>query len=166
MKIKLTAFNKKCPNSCLQRAVTLDERYKMFSPGGLGGSFQFSVVKDIPLRTSSIIVDMTGPFMILCDTRTCTTKVWVLLILNPATQFLELEILDDPSSASIVSALIRFMSHHGSKNIFLSDMGSNFWPLATKYATVPDEEIKKLLPMWKRLLSKDIEALSSHGGYL
>ena len=138
----------------------------MFSPGGLGGSFQFSVVKDIPLRTSSIIVDMTGPFLILCDTRTCTTKVWVLLILNPATQFLELEILDDPSSASIVSALIRFMSHHGSKNIFLSDMGSNFWPLATKYATVPDEEIKKLPPMWKSPLSKDIETLSSYGGYL
>ena len=138
----------------------------MFSPGGLGGSFQFSVVRDIPLRTSSIIVDMTGPFETLCDTRTCTTKVWILLILNPATQFLELEILDDSSSASIVSALIRFMSHHGSKNIFLSDMGSNFWPLATRYATVPDEEIKKLPPMWKRLLSKDIETLSSHGGYL
>ena len=147
MKIKLTAFNKKCPNSCLKRALTLDERYKMFSPGGLGGTFQFSVVKDIPLRTSSIIVDMTGPFMTLCDTRTCTTKVWILLILNPATQFLELEILDDSSSASIVSALIRFMSHHGSKNIFLSDMGSNFWPLATKYATVPEKEIQELPPM-------------------
>ena len=45
-------------------------------------------------------------------------------------------------------------------------MGSNFWPLATRYATVPDEEMKKLPPMWKRLLSKDIETLSSHGGYL
>merc|ERR1712240_509240 len=96
----------------------------------------------------------------------CSTKVWVLLILNPATQFLELEILDDPSSASIVSALIRFMSHHGSKNIFLSDMGSNFWSLATRYATMPDKEIQKLPPMWKRLLSKDVETLSSHGGYL
>ena len=89
MRIKFTAYNKKCPNSCLQRAVTLDERYKMYSPGGLGGSFQFSVVRDIPLRTSSIIVYMTGPFETLCDTRTCTTKVWILLILNPATQFLE-----------------------------------------------------------------------------
>ena len=55
MKIKLTAFNKKCPNSCLKRALTLDEIYKMFAPGGLGSSFQFSVVKDIPLRTSSIL---------------------------------------------------------------------------------------------------------------
>ena len=146
MRIKFTAFNKKCPNSCLQRAVTLEEIYKMFSPGGLGGYFQFSVVKDIPLRTSSIIVDMTGPFEILCDTRICTTKVWILLILNPATQFLELEILDDSSSASTASALIRFMSYQGSKNIFLSDMGSNFWPLATKYAAVPDEEIKSFHP--------------------
>ena len=45
-------------------------------------------------------------------------------------------------------------------------MGCNFWPLATRYATVPDEEMKKLPPMWKTLLSKDIETLSSHGGYL
>ena len=127
MKIKLTAYNKKCPNSCLQGAITLDKRHKMFAPGGLGGSFQFSVVNDIPLRTSSIIVDMAGPYEILC----------------------ELEIFDDSSSASIVSALIRYMSHHGSKNIFLSDMGSNFWPLATRYATIPDEELKTLPPMWK-----------------
>ena len=41
MKIKFTAYNKKCPNSCLQRAVTLDERYKMYSPGGLGDLFNF-----------------------------------------------------------------------------------------------------------------------------
>ena len=120
-----------------------NEKYKMFAPGGLGGSFQFSVVKDIPLRTSSIIVDMAELYETLYDTRTCTTKVWILLILNWATRFLELEVLDDSSWASIVSALIRFMSHHGSKNIFLSDMGSNFWPLATRYATVPDEEIKR-----------------------
>ena len=31
---------------------------------------------------------------------------------------------------------------------------------------MPDEEIKKLPPIWKRLLFKDIETLSSHGGYL
>ena len=29
MRIKLTAFNKQCPSSCIQRALTLDERYKM-----------------------------------------------------------------------------------------------------------------------------------------
>ena len=61
MRIKLTAFNKKCPNSCIKRALTLDERYKMYALGGLGGSFQFSMMKDIPLRTSSILVDMTEP---------------------------------------------------------------------------------------------------------
>ena len=43
MKIKFTAYNKKCPNSCLQRALTSDERYKMFAPGGLGGSFNFQL---------------------------------------------------------------------------------------------------------------------------
>ena len=118
MKVKLTAFNKQCPNSCIQRALTLDDKFKMYAPGGLGGSFQFSLVKEIPLRTSSILVDMTGAYEVFCDTKTCVTKVWILLILNPATQFLELEILDDASSASIVSALIRYMSHHGSKNIW------------------------------------------------
>ena len=126
MRIKLTTFYKQYPNSCIKRALTLDERYKMYAPGCLGGSFQFSMIKDIPLRTLFILVDMTGPFEVLCDTRSCITKVWVLLILNPATQFLELEILDDSSSASIVFALIRYMSHHEPKNIFLSDMGSNF----------------------------------------
>ena len=69
----------------------------------------------LPLRTSCVIIDMAGPYEILCETKTCEKKVWVLLILNPATQFLELEILDDSSSASIVSGLIRYMSHHGNK---------------------------------------------------
>ena len=97
MKIKLTAFNKQCPNSCIQRALTLDEKYKMYAPGGLGGTFQFSMVKDLPLRTSSILVDMTGAFEVFCDTKTCVKKLWILSILNPATQVLELEILVDSS---------------------------------------------------------------------
>ena len=109
---------------------------------------------------------MAGPYEILCDTRTCVKKVWILLILNPATQFLELEILDDASSASIVSGLICYMSHHGNKNIICSDMGANFWPLANRYATLPDQEIMSLPPLWKRLLSKDMETLAKHGGYL
>ena len=62
MKIKLTAFNKQCPNSCIQHALTLDEKFKMYAPGGLGGTFQFSMVKDLPLRTFLILVDMTGAF--------------------------------------------------------------------------------------------------------
>ena len=45
-------------------------------------------------------------------------------------------------------------------------MGSNFWPLANRYATIPDDELKSLPPMWKKLLTKDVEILSSHGGYL
>ena len=109
---------------------------------------------------------MTGPYEILCETKICKKKVWVLLILNPATQFLELEILDDSSSASIVSGLIRYMSHHGNKNIICSDMRSNFWPLANRYATLPDTELDTLPPLWKGLLTKDMETLAQHGGYL
>ena len=86
--------------------------------------------------------------------------------MNPATQFLAIEILENQSSAAIWSALIRHMSKHGAKNIFMSNMGSNFWPLAMKYATIPDSEIKGLPPIWKRLLTKDIGVLNSHGGFL
>ena len=45
-------------------------------------------------------------------------------------------------------------------------MGSNFWPLANRYATLPDQELKSLPPLWKKLLSKDVETLASQGGYL
>ena len=51
---------------------------------------------------------MTGPFDIKCETRTGISIVWILLILNPAIQFVELEILDDASSASIVSAFNKY----------------------------------------------------------
>ena len=166
MKMKLTNFNKYCPKSCTQRALSQDNRYKIYTPGALGGTFQFSLTNELPLRTSCVLVDMAGPYEILCETRNCKKKVWVLLILNPATQFLELEILDDSSSASIVSGLIRYMSHHGNKNIICSDMGSNFWPLANRYATLPDTELDTLPPLWKRLLTKDMETLAHHGGYL
>ena len=44
-------------------------------------------------------------------------------------------------------------------------MGANFWPLANRYATLPDQEIRSLPPLWKRLPSKDMETLA-HGGYL
>ena len=166
MKIKFTVFNKHCPQSCINRALTLEERYKIFAPQGLGGSVQFSLTRDIQNRSNSVIVDLMGPYKVKCHTQTCTSKVWILLILNPATQFLSLEILENQSSAAIVSALIRHMAKHGSKNVFMSDMGSNFWPLATRYSTLPDSEIKGLPPMWKRLLTKDIGVLNSHGGYL
>ena len=45
-------------------------------------------------------------------------------------------------------------------------MGSNFWPLANRYATLPDTELDTLPPLWKRLLIKDMETLAQHGGYL
>ena len=58
------------------------------------------------------------------------------------------------------------MAQNGPKNVFLSDNGSNFWPLGTKYGTIPDNEVKNIPPMWKRLLNKDVATLNAHGGYL
>ena len=57
MKIKFTALNKSCPQSCINRALTLEERYKMFTPQGLGGTFQFNLTRDIPNRSSCVIVN-------------------------------------------------------------------------------------------------------------
>ena len=93
MKMKLTNFNKYCSKSCTQRALNQDDRYKIYAPGAFCGTFQFSLTNKLPLRTYCVLVDMAGPYEILCETRNCKKKVWVLLILNPATQFLELEIL-------------------------------------------------------------------------
>ena len=52
MKLKVTNYNKFRPKSCIQRALSLDDRYKMYAPGALGGSFQFSITNGIPLRTA------------------------------------------------------------------------------------------------------------------
>ena len=150
MKVKLTGFNRPCPPSCQQRALTLDDMFKMYSPEGLGGTLQLGSIKDVPSRTNSVIVDMMGAYWIKCNTKTCSSKVWLLLILNPATQFVAIEILQDQTTASIVAALVRHMARNGPKNIFLSDHGSNFWPLGTRFGTIPDKEINNLPPMWKR----------------
>ena len=115
MQIKLTGFNRSCPQSCQQRALTLDDRFKMYTPQGLGGTLQLGAIKDIPARTNSVVIDMMGSFWIKCNTKTCSSKVWLLLILNPATQFVAIEILQDQSSASIVVALIRYMAKAGPK---------------------------------------------------
>ena len=37
--MKLTNYNKFCPKSCIQRALSQDDRYKIYAPGALGGSF-------------------------------------------------------------------------------------------------------------------------------
>ena len=123
-------------------------------------------MRDTPNRSNCVVIDFMGPYKVKCHKGPCTNKIWLLLLLNPATQFLAVEILENQSSAAIVSALIRHMSRHGAKDIFMSDIGSNFWPLATKYATIPDSEVKGLPPMWKRLLTKDVGVLNSHGGFL
>ena len=166
MKMLLTSLNKTCPSSCLSRALTLDKRYKMFSPSGLGGSLQLTLTKNLPQRSSSIVLDMVGPYKVKCQSKKCLSKIFLLIIVNAITNFVEIEILDNQSAASVIAALIRYMSHHGSKHIFLSDMGSNFFPLANRFATSPDKQIGNLPPMWKKLLTSDLELLRQNGGYL
>ena len=65
IKVKLTAFNRSCPQSCQQRELTLDTRFKMHSPEGLGGSLHLRLIKDIPSRTNSVVVDMMGAYWVI-----------------------------------------------------------------------------------------------------
>ena len=58
------------------------------------------------------------------------------------------------------------MAKAGPKNIFLSDQGSNFWPLGTRFGTIPDKELEKLPPLWTKLLKRDVATLNSTGAYL
>ena len=72
---------------------------------------------------------MMGAYWIKCNTKTCSSKVWLLLILNPATQFVAIEILQDQTTASIVAALVRHMARNGHKTYFCQIMGqtSGLW---------------------------------------
>ena len=110
MKATLSKFNKSCPQSSLYRALSMEERYRIFNPMGLGGSIQFKVTQDIPSRMSSVICDLMGPFMTKCKGMNCHNKIWFLLLLNPATQFLSIEILQNQSTSEVISGLIRHMS--------------------------------------------------------
>ena len=109
----------------------------MYNPMGLGGSIQFKATQDISSRMGSVICDLMGPFMTKCKGMNCHNKIWLLLLLNPSTQFLSIEILQNQSTGEVISGLIRHMSKYGSKNVFLSDKGFCFLPLLTKYATSP-----------------------------
>ena len=129
MKAKLSIFNKTCPMSCIYRSLTMEERYRMYNPHGLGGSLQFKATQDIASRMNSVICDLMGPYFTRCRGTKCTQKIYFLLLLNPATQFLAIEILQDYSTAEVIAGLIRHMSKFGAKNIFLSDNGSHFMPL-------------------------------------
>ena len=42
------------------------------------------------------------------------------------------------------------MSKFGAKNVFLSDNGSHFMPLRTKYATTQEKVDDSLPPLWKK----------------
>ena len=58
--------------------------------------------------------------------------MWLLLLLNPISNFLSIEILQNQSSNEIVSSLVEYLSIFGLKNVFISDLGSNVMPIATK----------------------------------
>ena len=128
----------------------------------LGGSIQFKATQNIPSRMSSVIYDLMGPFMTKCKGMNCHNKIWLLLLLNPSTQFLFIEILQNQSTGEVISGLIRHMSKYGSKNVFLSDNGSHFWPLRIKYATSPKTAQTSLPPLWRKLINE----LNDHGGHL
>ena len=118
MKAKLSIFNKTCPMSCIYRSLTMEERYRMYNPHGLGGSLQFKATQDISSRMNSVICDLMGPYFTRCRGTNCTRKIYFLLLLNPATQFLAIEILQDYSTAEVIGGLIRNMSKFGAKKFF------------------------------------------------
>ena len=118
----------------------------MYNPHGLGGSLQFKATQDISSRMNSVICNLMGPYFMRCRGTNCIQKIYFLLLLNPATQFLLVEILQNYSTAEVISGLIRHMSKFGAKNVFLSDNGSHFMPLRTKYATKPETVDTSLPP--------------------
>ena len=113
IKWALSRWNKSCSGSCLTRAEDGNKRYYMHHPGGLGGSFQFTSMLDPSKRASTGVVDLLGPFKGKCYTGECEQKYWVLLIINPVSGFLSLEILEDQSSNAIIGALVHHMGRHG-----------------------------------------------------
>ena len=102
---------------------------------------------------NSVICDLMGPFITKCMNMNCHRKIWFLLLLNTSTQFLSIEILQNQSTAEVISGLIRHMSKFGSKNVFLADNGSHFMPLHTKYASAPKTVDTSLPPLWKKLIN-------------
>ena len=93
MKAKLSIYNKTCPMSCIYRSLSMEERYRMYNPHGLGGSLQFKATQDISSRMNSVICDLMGPYLTKCRGMNCHQKIWFLLLLNPSKQFLSIEIL-------------------------------------------------------------------------
>ena len=55
MKAKLSIYDKTCPMSCKYRSLSMEERYGMYNPHGLGGSLQFKATQDISSRMNSVI---------------------------------------------------------------------------------------------------------------
>ena len=136
----------------------------MYNPHGLGGSLQFKATQDISSRMNSVICDLMGPYFTKCRGTNCIRKIWFLLLLNPATQFLSVEILQNYSTAEVISGFIRHMSKFGSKNVFLLDKGSHLMPPRNKYAAAPKTVDTSLPPLWKKLIN-NVKILKAHGGH-
>ena len=62
MKVKLSIYNKTCPMLCIYRSLSMEERYRMYNPHGVGGSLQFKATQDISSRMNSVICDLIGPY--------------------------------------------------------------------------------------------------------
>ena len=58
MKAKLSTYNKTCPMSCIYWSLSMEERYRIYNPMGLGGSIQFKVTQDISSRMSSVVCEL------------------------------------------------------------------------------------------------------------
>ena len=78
MKAKLSKYNQTCPKSNIYRALSMEERYRIFNPMGLEGSINFKVTQDIPSRMSSVICDLMGLYMTKCKGRKFHNKIWLL----------------------------------------------------------------------------------------
>ena len=137
----------------------------MYNPHGLGGSLQFNAIQNISSRMNSVICDLMGPYLAKCRGMNCIRKISFLLLNNPATQFLSVEILQNYSTAEVISGLIRHMSKFGAKNVFLSDNRSHFMPLRTKYATTLETVDTSLPILWNKLVN-NIKVLNAHRGSL
>ena len=70
MKAKLSIYNKTCLMSCIYHSLSMEERYRMYNPHGLGGSLQFKAMQDISSRMNSVICNLMGLYFTKC-------RVWI-----------------------------------------------------------------------------------------
>ena len=74
----LTSLNRTCPKTCLERAITGQDRFKIHYPNGLGGTLQISATKDVLGRNNCVMTDLLGPFQVKCGSKRCLRKVYMI----------------------------------------------------------------------------------------